>query len=53
MHGTEIKLVTTALVSNYSLSIVDDTDVQQEDAYVARPTSGKLVLGFRRVASVG
>lgn len=43
-----MKYIVAALYSNYTTSIVDDTDIEQSDAYTAPPKSGKLVIRLER-----
>lgn len=44
----EMKYIVAALYSNYTTSVVDDTDIEQSDAYTAPPKSGKLVIRLER-----
>ncbi|KKY23470.1 putative cytochrome p450 monooxygenase [Phaeomoniella chlamydospora] len=45
----EMKLVTAAMYTNYTTSIIDDEGIEELDAYTTRPISNKLILGFSRV----
>ncbi|KAJ4371503.1 hypothetical protein N0V83_004721 [Neocucurbitaria cava] len=40
----QMKYIVAALYSNYSTTIVDDTDIEQSDAYTAPPKSDKLMI---------
>ena len=44
----EMKLIITAIYTNFSTHIVDDTGIEQEDAYTAGPKGNKLMLRFER-----
>ena len=44
-----MKLVIAAIYTNYTTHIVDDTGIEQIDAYVAGPRANKLILRFERV----
>ncbi|MCJ1342656.1 hypothetical protein MMC31_000843 [Peltigera leucophlebia] len=44
----EMKLVIAAIYTSYTTSIVDDTGIEQQDAYTALPRGEKLILEFRR-----
>ena len=44
-----MKLITVAIYSNFTTRIVDDTGIEQVDAYVAGPKSSRLMLQFGRV----
>ena len=44
----EMKLITAAIYTNYTTSIVDDEGIEQIDAYTAGPRANKLVLRFER-----
>ena len=44
-----MKLVTTAIYSNYKTTIVDDEGIEAIDAYTVKPTSDKLILEFERM----
>jgi hypothetical protein len=39
-----MKYIIAALYSNYSTTIVDDTDIEQADSYTAPPKSDKLMV---------
>ena len=45
----EIKLLVSAIFSNWETTIVDDEGIEAIDAYTTRPTSNKLMLSFRHV----
>ncbi|KAE8550858.1 hypothetical protein TMatcc_008921 [Talaromyces marneffei ATCC 18224] len=45
----EMKLVTTAIYTNYKTTIVDDEGIEAIDAYTVKPTSDKLILEFERI----
>lgn len=47
---TELKYVTAAIYTNFTSSIVDDTGIEQADAYTAGPTGNQLTLKFARVS---
>lgn len=49
MLPTEMKLVTAAIYSNFTTSIVDDDGIEAIDAYTVRPTSNKLILEFQHI----
>ncbi|KAK1989049.1 cytochrome P450 family protein [Colletotrichum cereale] len=42
----EMKLVAAAIWTNFTTHIVDDTDIDQDDTYTARPLAERLVLRF-------
>ena len=44
----ELKLATAAIYSNFNTHVVDDTHIDQIDAYVA-PPKGKIMLGFEKL----
>ena len=46
-----MKYIIAALYSNYSTSIVDDTGIDQTDAYTAPPKSDKLMIKLRKLES--
>jgi hypothetical protein len=46
-----MKFITAAIYTNYSTSIVDDSGIQQEDAYTARPEGHALMIQFNPVLS--
>lgn len=48
---TEMKLVLAAVYTNYTTHIIDDSGIEQQDAYTALPRGHKLILSFRRVAN--
>lgn len=43
-----MRLITAAIYSNFTTSIVDDSGIEQEDTWTAGPT-GKVVLRFHRI----
>ncbi|MCJ1280840.1 hypothetical protein MMC26_000157 [Xylographa opegraphella] len=45
----EMKAHLAAVYTNYTTSVVDDTGIEQEDAYTAGPVGNKLILKFARV----
>lgn len=47
--ASEMKYIVAALYSNYTTSIIDDTDIEQMDAYTAPPKSDKLIIRLRRL----
>ncbi|KAI9877944.1 MAG: hypothetical protein M1830_002388 [Pleopsidium flavum] len=47
MH--EMKLIVTAIYTNFRTSIVDETGIEQVDSYVAGPTRNMLMLRFEHV----
>jgi cytochrome P450 len=46
----EMKHILAALYTNYTTSIVDDTGIEQRDAYTAPPTSHSLLIKLTPVA---
>jgi hypothetical protein len=44
-----MKYIVAAMYSNYTTTIVDDTDVEQSDAYTAPPKSDKLMIKLQSV----
>ena len=45
----EMKLLIAAVYTNFTTSIIDDTDIEQTDGYVGRPISNQLILKFEHV----
>ncbi|KAF1845395.1 cytochrome P450 [Cucurbitaria berberidis CBS 394.84] len=45
----QMKYIVAALYSNYSTTIVDDTDIEQSDAYTAPPKSEKLMIRLNKL----
>ncbi|KAF9876041.1 cytochrome p450 [Colletotrichum karsti] len=45
----EMKLIAAAIWSNFTTHIVNDTDIEQDDTYTARPIAERLILRFERV----
>jgi hypothetical protein len=45
---TEMKLVIAAIYTNYTTHIVDDTGIEQVEAFIAGPRSNRLILRFER-----
>ena len=41
-----------AIYTNFRTEIINDTGIEQEDSYTARPVGNKLVLKFERVNNV-
>ncbi|KAF2849838.1 cytochrome P450 [Plenodomus tracheiphilus IPT5] len=46
----QMKYIVAALYSNYSTHIIDDTGIEQSDAYTAPPKSENLIIRLERVA---
>jgi unspecific monooxygenase len=44
----EMKLVIAAIYTNYTTHIVDDTGIEQVEAFIAGPRSNRLILRFER-----
>jgi hypothetical protein len=44
-----MKYIVAALYSNYSTTIVDDTGIEQSDAYTAPPKSDKLMVQLEKL----
>lgn len=42
--GSEMKYIIAALYSSYSTAIIDDTGIEQSDAYTAPPKGDKLMI---------
>lgn len=42
--GPEMKYIVAALYSNYNTAIVDDTGIEQSDAYTAPPKKDRLMI---------
>lgn len=49
MCGTEMKLITAAIYTNYTTHIIDDEGIEQADQYTAHPRANQLLLRFERV----
>jgi len=45
----EMKFIVAGIYTNYTTAIIDDTGIEQEDAFIARPKGDKLVLSFAHV----
>ncbi|OCK82314.1 cytochrome P450 monooxygenase-like protein [Lepidopterella palustris CBS 459.81] len=45
----QMKYIVAAIYSNFATSIVDDSGIEQEDAYTAPPKSDKLMIQLERV----
>lgn len=45
-----MKYIVAALYSNYSTVIVDDTGIEQADAYTAPPQSDKLYIKLQKMS---
>lgn len=43
-----MKLLIAAIYTSYTTSIIDDTGIEQQDAYTALPRGEKLMLEFQR-----
>lgn len=43
-----LKLCIAAIYTNYSTTIIDDTGIEQEDAFIAAPKGETLILEVRR-----
>jgi hypothetical protein len=44
LTGIEMKYILAAIYSNFQTVIIDDTDIEQIDFYIAPPKSGKLLI---------
>ena len=44
-----MKLVVTAIYSNWTTEIAEYSDMRQDDFFIGRPVGEKLVLRFMRV----
>lgn len=42
--GPEMKYIVATLYSSYSTAVVDDTGIEQSDAYTAPPKGDKLMI---------
>ncbi|OLN85072.1 Tryprostatin B 6-hydroxylase 3 [Colletotrichum chlorophyti] len=49
--GSEIKLIAAAIWTNFTTHLVDDTSIEQDDTYTARPIGERLILKFELVES--
>lgn len=47
--SAEMKFIVAGIYTNYTTRIIDDTGIEQEDAFIARPRGNKLVLGFSHI----
>ncbi|KIW25316.1 uncharacterized protein PV07_08503 [Cladophialophora immunda] len=45
----EIKLLVSAIYSNWATEIVDDEGIEEVDAYTTKPTSNRLILRFTHI----
>lgn len=45
----EMKYILSALYSNYTTTIVDDTGIEQSDSYTAPPKSERLMVRLERL----
>ena len=45
----EMKLIVTAIYTNWRMVIVDDEGIEEIDAYTTRPRSNRLILTFQHV----
>lgn len=48
-HSREMKYIVATIYSNYTTTIVDDTGIEQVDAYTAPPKNEKLIIRLERV----
>jgi hypothetical protein len=46
---TEMKYIIATLYSSYTTTIVDDSGIEQVDAYTAPPTSDNLVIRLQKL----
>ena len=53
MRVIELKLLIAAIYTNFATSIVDDSGIDQMDAYIAGPIGNKLILRFHEVSRDG
>ena len=44
----EMKYIVATIYSNYTTTIVDDTGIEQVDAYTAPPKNEKLIIRLER-----
>lgn len=44
-----MKLITAAIYSNFTTTIVDDEGIEAIDAYTVRPKGNKLILRFAHI----
>ena len=42
----EMKLIVTAIYTNFTTTIVDDEGIEELDAYTTRPKGNKLIMQF-------
>lgn len=49
-RSTVLKLLLAAMYTDFSTAIVDDEGIEQADALIAAPKSGKLIVQFRAMA---
>ncbi|KAF4781047.1 cytochrome P450 [Colletotrichum scovillei] len=45
----EMKLIAAAIWTNFTTHVVDDTGIEQDDTYTARPVGERLILRFEHV----
>jgi len=45
----EMKYIVAALYSSYSTAVVDDTGIEQSDAYTAPPKGDKLIIRLQEL----
>lgn len=45
----EMKYIVAAIYSNYSTIVIDDTGIEQSDAYTAPPKGDKLVIRLEKL----
>lgn len=53
MGAVELKVLTAAIYTNFTTSVVDDTGMEQMDAYIAGPVGNKLILQFHETIEDG
>jgi hypothetical protein len=46
---SEMKYIVAALYTNYTTTVVDDSGIEQSDAYTAPPTSDRLLIELHHV----
>lgn len=46
-----MKYILAAVYTNFRTAVVDDSGIEQADAYTARPQGESLVLRFERVGA--
>jgi hypothetical protein len=48
-YDAEMKYIIAALYSNYGTTVVDDTGIEQSDAYTAPPKSDRLIVRLEKL----